>query len=148
MTIPEIRVSVVRDGGQKTEGRPALDCPARVAEMARGIVAGDEREHMIIFLLDSRSRVRSYSVISIGTLQASLVHPREVFRPAIVAGAAAVILCHNHPSGQVDPSPDDRDTTRRLVKAGELIGIHVLDHVIIGNDETASFSFRERGLLS
>lgn len=78
-------------------------------------------------------------------MTASLVHPREVFRDAIVKGAAAIIVAHNHPSGDEAPSREDRETTRRLQEAGRIIGIPVLDHVIVARG--GSFSFRERGLL-
>jgi DNA repair protein RadC len=84
-------------------------------------------------------------VVSIGSLSSSIVHPREVFQPAVSQAAASVILAHNHPSGDVSPSQDDIDLTRRLVQAGEIMGIDVLDHLIIGVDDF--LSLRERGLI-
>ena len=97
-------------------------------------------------LLDTKHRVLRTTVISIGTLDASIAHPREVFRAAANAGAAAVILFHNHPSGDPAPSDEDVALTRRLLKAGELMGIAVLDHIILA--ETRFHSLRERGDLN
>jgi len=145
LRLPEYRVSVVRDGSVDVEGAEALDSPDIVARAMRQIINGDEREFFVLFMLDSRNRLKRYSIISIGTLTASLVHPREVFRPAIVSGAAAVIVSHNHPSDEVRPSPEDKDTTRRLAKAGEILGMPVLDHVIVTSD--THMSFRQEGLI-
>jgi DNA repair protein RadC len=88
-------------------------------------------EKFIALLLDGRHRVLREEVVSQGTLTASLVHPREVFRPALREAAAALILVHNHPSGDPAPSAEDREVTRRLVRAGELLGVRVLDHVVV-----------------
>lgn len=104
-----------------------------------------DHERFAVILLDGRHRVIRDVVISQGTLTASLVHPREVFRPALREGAAALVLVHNHPSGDPTPSGEDRDVTRRLVKAGELLGIPVLDHVIVA--ERGYRSLREDGGL-
>jgi DNA repair protein RadC len=79
-------------------------------------------------------------VVAIGSLTAALVHAREVFKPAVLANAAAVILAHNHPSGDPEPSREDRELTERLVKAGRLLGITVLDHVIVGEERFYSFA--------
>ena len=83
-------------------------------------------------------------LVSLGTLNASLVHPREVYRRAIKAGASALIIGHSHPSGDCEPSEDDVSLTRRLVEAGKIIGIEILDHIIVGN---TTLSFKEKGLL-
>jgi DNA repair protein RadC len=83
--------------------------------------------------------------VSVGTLSSSLVHPREVFTPAISRGAAAVVAVHNHPSGDSSPSAEDREATRRLQRAGEVLGIPLADHVIVS--ESSFFSFRESGIL-
>jgi DNA repair protein RadC len=90
-------------------------------------------------------KLATLEVISIGTLSASLCHPREIFAPAIVASAAAIIAIHNHPSGDPTPSAEDRDVTRRLQRAGEILGIPLADHVVVS--ESGFFSFREHGLL-
>jgi DNA repair protein RadC len=103
------------------------------------------REHFVAFLLDVRNRVLARETISVGTLSASLVHPREVFAPAIERRAAAVIVVHNHPSGDPEPSADDLALTRRLVQAGVLVGIEVLDHLVIGHGSYVSL--KSRGLM-
>jgi DNA repair protein RadC len=90
-----------------------------------------KKEHFVIFLLDSRSQEIKREVISIGTLTESLVHPREVFEPAIRQSAFSIVLAHNHPSGNLEASDSDLTVTRRLVKTGELLGITIEDHVIV-----------------
>jgi DNA repair protein RadC len=103
------------------------------------------REEFLILLLNARHEVFARETISIGSLNASIVHPREVFKPAIVASAASLILVHNHPSGDPEPSEEDLAITKRLVQAGELLGISVLDHVIVA--KRGIVSFRSRQLL-
>lgn len=102
-------------------------------------------EQFVVVLLDGKHRVLRDELVSQGTLTSSPVHPREVFRPAIRHGAAAVVLLHNHPSGDPSPSADDLDITRRLCEVGSLVGIRVLDHVVIGDG--AYTSLADRGLL-
>jgi DNA repair protein RadC len=102
-------------------------------------------EQFGLVMLDTKHRLLRTSVISVGTLDSSPAHPREIFREAASASAAAIVLFHNHPSGDPTPSRDDVDLTRRLVQAGELMGIDVLDHVILA--DTRYFSFREAGRL-
>jgi len=96
-------------------------------------------------LLDTRHRVLRTTVVSVGTLDASIVHPREIFREATAAGAAALVLFHNHPSGDPEPSPDDVKLTQRLIAAGVLMGIDVIDHVILG--DVRYCSLREKGYI-
>lgn len=103
------------------------------------------REQFVALLLDARNRVLREEQVSVGTLTASLVHPREVFAAAIREGAASVILLHNHPSGDPEPSADDEAVTRRLVAVGELVGIPVLDHLVLGRGRYVSML--ERGLV-
>lgn len=104
-----------------------------------------KKEHFVVFYLDVRNQEVKREVISIGTLSASLIHPREVFEPAIRHIAAQVMLAHNHPSGSSDPSDEDVFTTSRLVEAGKLLGIEVLDHVIVVKEGWTSM--RERGYI-
>jgi DNA repair protein RadC len=105
-----------------------------------------KKEIFMVILLNSANLLMREYKVSQGTLNASLVHPREVFQPAITDLAASVILLHNHPSGETEPSAEDRTITRRLVEAGKLLDIPVLDHIIIGSDQY--FSFTEEGLIS
>lgn len=104
-----------------------------------------EREHFIAITLDGASRVIETRVVSIGTLNQSLVHPREVYRNAILDNAAGIIIAHNHPSGQTFPSHEDKMVTKRLKEVGKLIGIKLLDHVIITVE--GYYSFQEEGAL-
>lgn len=97
-----------------------------------------DREHFVVLYLDRKNHVNAIQTVSIGGLHSSLVHPREVFKPAIVASSAAIILVHNHPSGDSTPSTEDINITRRLIEAGKILGIEVLDHVVIGNNEYKS----------
>jgi DNA repair protein RadC len=105
-----------------------------------------KREEFIAVLLDGKNRILREETISLGSLTASIVHPREVFLPAVRESAGSVILVHNHPSGDPAPSPEDVEVTRRLVRAGEVLGIRVLDHVIIG--ERGYTSLLDRGVLT
>ncbi len=108
-------------------------------------IRDSKREHFVAFFLDSRERLIERQVISIGTLNASLVHPREVFEPAIAHHAASIIVAHNHPSGTLEASDEDRDITRRLRAVGSIVGIPIADHVIMTQNTFASF--RELRLL-
>ncbi len=107
--------------------------------------AAAPKEHFLAVMLNTRHVPIDVEVVSIGSLSASIVHPREVFRPAVMASAASIILVHNHPSGETTPSEDDVEITHRLCRVGEMMGIEVLDHIILGS--ACPFSFREAGLL-
>ena len=108
-------------------------------------IRGHKKEHFVIFFLDSRNQEIKREVISVGSLNASLVHPREVFEPAVKNLAAQVILAHNHPSGNPEPSEEDLEINKRLVEAGKILGIEVIDHIIITKD--SFISFKEKGLI-
>ena len=133
-----------RIGQVRNPGRPVISSPADVERLLRGRIANLDRENFVVVLLNTRNEVIETSTVSVGTLGASLVHPREVFKPAVRASAASVILAHNHPSGKVEPSREDREVTRRLGEAAGILGIEVLDHVIVGD---GSFSMKEHGML-
>ena len=105
----------------------------QVAELLMEEMMYEKREIFMALNLDAKLRVESKSVISIGNVDSAPVHPREVFGPAIRRGASAVVVAHNHPSGDPTPSPQDIEVTKRLIKASEVIGIKLVDHVIIGN---------------
>ena len=104
----------------------------------------EQREHFLVLLLNARHEVMAKETVSVGSLNASIVHPREVFRPAIVHSAASVLLVHNHPSGDPEPSEEDLTITKRLVEAGELLGIQVLDHVIVATRGVVSLRSRQQ----
>ena len=113
-------------------------------------IASADREVFVVLHLDTRNRVTAHEVTSIGSQNASLVHPREVFKAAILKGATSILLAHNHPSGDPAPSKEDLALTHRLVEAGGLMGIDVLDHVIVAPGQTAEpghISMKELGIL-
>ncbi len=122
--------------------RPALRSAQAVFELLRPRLMGLEQETFLSLLLDGKHRLRRIVLVSAGTLTTSLVHPREVFRAAVREAAAAVIVAHNHPSGDPEPSPEDLEVTARLREAGELLGIPLCDHVIVAEEGYASL--RER----
>lgn len=104
-----------------------------------------KKEHFIVFYLDVRNKVIKKELVSVGTLNANLVHPREVFEPAVRYLAAQIILAHNHPSGDSQPSEEDLTITKNLTKAGKIMGIEIIDHVIVS--EADYFSFKEKGII-
>lgn len=124
--------------------RPIIYGPADVAELLAPDMARLDREHFKAVLLDSKNRVIAVELVTVGGLDSSAVHPREVFKACIRRSAAAVILAHNHPSGDPTPSPQDVRATRRMIEAGRLLGIEVLDHVVIGDGQ--HYSLRGRGM--
>lgn len=125
-----IREVAVRYVGRSARIATAIRRPAEVVEFLRRIVRDDAREHFVALYLDGRHRPIAHQVVSIGTASASLVHPREVYQPAILVGACAVIVAHNHPSGDPTPSREDREITQRLAQAGALLGVSLLDSVV------------------
>lgn len=132
-----VRVCMVRDATRPAREKPAIIRPSDVLPWLADIRRSD-REHFVCFHLNIRNVVLSMETVSIGTLNASLVHPREVLKAAILSNAASIILAHNHPSGDVAPSSDDIELTKRMVKAGEIMGIEVLDHIIVGSERHLS----------
>jgi DNA repair protein RadC len=126
-------------------GAPAFRSAAETASYLLPRYAARAVETFGLLALDVRRRLRHEAVVSVGCLTSSLVHPREVFQEAVVARAAALILFHNHPSGDPEPSPEDVALTRRLCSAGTLMGIEVLDHIVLGAGRFVSL--KERGLL-
>ena len=146
--IRTVSFAVLREPGA-TLGRPQLSSPAAAVPLARRLIPDDAREHLVAMFVDAQNRLVATHAISTGTLNASLVAPREVFGPALrLLGVAAVILAHNHPSGDATPSREDVRLTRQLAEVGRLLEIHVHDHVILGDGEGAGWvSMAERGEL-
>lgn len=108
-------------------------------------IGGRRKEHFVALYLDSRRRLLQQETLSIGTLTSSLVHPREIYQPAVAISAAALVVGHNHPSGDPEPSPEDLALTRRLRQSGEILGIELLDHLVIGRGSYVSL--KTRGVL-
>ena len=127
------------------EVREVIRSPQDAADIVMDEMSLLDREHFVILMLNTKHAVIAKKVVSIGHLNASLVHPRELFKDVIKKSSAAVILVHNHPSGDPTPSEDDIRVTQRLCEAGRLLGISVLDHIVIG--DKSYVSFREQGLI-
>ena len=124
-----------------------MGTPAAVYEYLAGELRYEQQEHFIALMLDSRRHLIRRCTISKGTINRTMVHPRDVFREAITSNAASIILAHNHPSGDVSPSKLDRELTRELVNAGDAMHIPITDHLIIGTGSTPYYSFREHGFI-
>ena len=134
-----------RRAQQAEKHRPRIREARDVYELLRPRLCSEKREHFLVLPLTSKNEVLMVADVSVGTLTNTLVHPREVYEPAIRCGAAHIVLAHNHPSGDPAPSAEDHRLTRQLKEAGALLGIPVTDHVILGGD--AFFSFSEEGML-
>jgi DNA repair protein RadC len=133
------------EGYPEAEDKPIVKTPEDVVNLVRSRLKGKKKEYFLAILLDTRNQLIKVAEISIGSLDASVVHPREVFKEAISASAASVIFAHNHPSGVPEASEDDINLTKRLAKAGEIVGIDVLDHIIIGDEKY--LSLKREGLF-
>jgi DNA repair protein RadC len=131
--ISKYRVTLVREGTLPVAERVVRE-PADVARLMTPLVADLDREGFWVLLLDGKNKIIGINLVALGTLTACLVHSREVFKPAVVGSAAAVVLVHNHPSQQPEPSAEDVALTERLRSAGSILGIAVVDHVIVTAD--------------
>jgi len=141
--IPQVELSMVREikiSGQKYNSSGEV---AR-SEFARSLLKSD-REKFICMHLNVKNQIISFEIVSTGSLTNSIVHPREVYKGAILSNAASVIFMHNHPSGDPEPSIDDMEITKRLEKAGNILGINVLDHIIVAS--SGFYSFRQHNLI-
>ncbi|MGH7341352.1 MAG: JAB domain-containing protein [Candidatus Rokuibacteriota bacterium] len=138
-------VRLVREPGTRTRQPATIHGPSDVRRLLIERVRQLDQEAFYVVCLDVKSQVRAVHEVSRGTLNGSLVHPREVFRAAILAGSAGIILAHNHPSGDPTPSADDRAVTRQMVDAGRLLDVPCHDHVILAGERYLSFA--EAGLL-
>jgi DNA repair protein RadC len=133
------------------EERPRLETPGDVAALMRPVLSGKEQEEFHVLLVDTKHRLLRSEKVTVGLLDRAQIHPREVFRPAIREACSCIVLVHNHPSGDPTPSTADIASTKDLVSAGKIIGIHVIDHVIIGQRSATNpkgyLSFREEGQM-
>ncbi|MBW3577591.1 MAG: DNA repair protein RadC [Actinobacteria bacterium] len=125
--------------------RPQVTSPEDAARIVLGELAGRDREHCVATLLDTKHRMLSVVTVSVGSVDHTFMRPREILRDALLANAAAVVVAHNHPSGDPEPSRDDELVSRRIVRAGEVVGIDVLDHLVVGGARWVSLA--RRGLL-
>ena len=133
------------EGYPESDKKLPVKTPDEVVSLVRGRLRGKKKEHFLVLLLDTRGQLIKTSEISVGSLDTSIVHPREVFQEAISASAASVIFVHNHPSGDPEPSEDDIKLTERLAQAGDIVGIDVLDHIIVCDKRY--LSLKSKGLF-
>ena len=143
--IPRFDVRLVRDGRVATLEPTIIRRPEDTLPVLEAELSELGYEKFIALALNTKNHVTAVLPVSSGSLNASIVHPRELFQRAILANAASIIVCHNHPSGDPTPSPEDIALTRKLVEAGQLVDIPILDHVILGYGKYSSF--KEMGLL-
>lgn len=127
--VPEMRLALIKEPGAKPV---PIVCPEDLAKFVEPLKHYSE-EHFVSFHLDAKNQVIGYHIVSRGTTSASLVHPREVFKAAFLANSHAIIVAHNHPSGDVTPSREDIEVTELLIKAGEMFSVRVIDHIIVGS---------------
>jgi len=125
------------------EPKPLVKSPQDVFGVVKNQLKGKKKEHFLVLCLDTRNRLINCKAVSIGSLDTSVVHPREVFREAVSACAASVIFAHNHPSGDPEPSREDIEITKRLAKAGEILGIEVLDHIVVCDEGYVSLKAKD-----
>ncbi|MDA3790760.1 MAG: JAB domain-containing protein [Desulfobacula sp.] len=143
------RVSLVRDEHIKFE-QTSLNNPSQAQSIIRNLINAQgqpDREQFCVLLLDAKNKTIGLNIVSTGSLSSASVHPREVLKPAILANAAAMILAHNHPSGELGPSAEDKAITKKIIQASSIMGITVHEHLIISMDEDRYFSFADQGLI-
>jgi DNA repair protein RadC len=142
------RINLVREkqigyGGQTSNSKSA----AEIARKTIVEIGQSDRENLIMIALNTKNEINGINIISQGGLNSAPVYPREVFKPAILMNAAAVVISHNHPSGDINPSQEDKAITKTLVEGGDLLGIKVHDHIIVNTDNERYFSFRDNQLM-
>jgi DNA repair protein RadC len=140
-----VSYTIVREDDPAVRDR--IDSPEVAAAVARRLTPDDGREHFLVLFLDSQNRLTGHHHVSVGSLSASIVHPREVLGPAIREGVAHLVIAHNHPSGEPAPSKEDIHLTRQLAEGARLLGLRLHDHIIVGSGTEAYVSLAARGLL-
>ncbi len=133
--VPQYKLALIKEPGV-AQPLPVVS-PDSLAKFVEPLRHYSE-EHFVAFHLDSGHKVIGYQIVSHGTISASLVHPREVFKAALIANSFAIIVAHNHPGGSLKPSPEDIETTEKLIESGKLLGVNVLDHVIVASSGLVS----------
>lgn len=142
MNIDIVKVGLVREKGS-IYGVKKVNSPSDLIPMIKRFIGDSDRENLIVCCLDVKNKPINVSVVSTGSINSSVVHPREVFKTAILSNANSIIVAHNHPSGDTEPSENDFNITLRLKECGEILGITLLDHIIIGD---GYYSFKEHNL--
>lgn len=139
-----VKVCLVKESSCKYADR-VIENPDQAGEVVRSVIGNPDREQFGVMCVDTKGQPTHISVVAVGDLNCTIVHPREVFKVAILSNASAIILFHNHPSGRELPSNEDKSITRRLCDAGLILGIKILDHIILGDNKV--FSFKNDDLL-
>lgn len=130
--IPIYKCELVREKSVPIHSKKIL-APSDVVPAIREHLGSPDREHFVVVMLTTKHAIIGMNTVSVGSLNQTIIHPREIFKPAFISNAAAIILAHNHPSGDTTPSIEDTEVSKRLVEAGKLLGIEVLDHIIVGD---------------
>ena len=139
-----VSIKMVREGSTKYENRK-IETPFDAYVLLKNFLEDSDREELLVVCLDTKNQPINICTVSVGTLNSSLVHPREVFKTAILSNSNQIMLAHNHPSGISAPSNEDKAMTSRIKDAGVILGIELIDHIIIGSNEY--FSFKENKLM-
>lgn len=137
------KIKLIKEKLNYYDGR-RISSPKEASGILKEFIGNEPRENFVVLCLNTKNRITGIHTVSVGTLNSSLVHPREVFQAALLSNSAGVIVGHNHPSGDVKPSREDLKVTSRLKEAGEILGIDLLDHLIVGDD---IYSFAEENQL-
>lgn len=145
-TVPKYRVALVRDAGRMKVEDKMMNKPKLIFDLSQELFSEMDREAFYVFCLDIKLKLIGVNLVSIGTIDGSIVMPRDVFKPAILMNAYSVIFSHNHPSDDPQPSPDDLRVTKRLTVCGTFLAVKVLDHVVCGSD--GFFSMGVSGLIA
>lgn len=137
-----VRIQMVKERNEYYDFK-AIRSPEDGYKILREFIGDADREMFVVACLNSKNEIANLSVVHMGSLNSSIVHPREVFKTAILSNAASIICAHNHPSGHPEPSREDIEVTKRLAEAGKLLGIELLDHIIVGDERY--YSMKEHG---
>jgi DNA repair protein RadC len=135
----QVRIEMVKE--KTVRYKEPITTGTRAAEVLKTVIGNTDRETAVVLCLDTKNKINAVNIVSIGTVRATLTHPREVFKAAILSNATGIIFAHNHPSGDTTPSEEDEAMIKRLIAAGDILGIPLLDSVILGDDNF--YSFRE-----
>lgn len=142
MKVDLVKIKMVRES--VIEYDIGVDSPDAAATIIRQMIGDSDRENLVLVCLDTKNKPTSVQLISTGSINSSIVHPREVFKSVLLANAASFIIGHNHPSGELSPSPEDINITKRLIEVGKLIGIPIIDHLIVSDSSYVSMRTKGR----
>lgn len=146
--IPIYQVKLEKVGQLTLDSHSSIDHPSIAASCLFNYLQGADREHFVVMMLNTKNQIIGIHTAHIGSLSSSIVHAREVFKPAILHNSSVIIIGHNHPSGDPTPSKEDYLVTKKIVKTGEMIGIECLDHIIIGcHEKKKFFSLKSEGFM-